>query len=183
MSSELRDPSPVLHPTDFTGLPERERHVAAYVDRLPAGAAMDIKSLAEDLPLGRREPRPALSAADCAALEPLAAARLARGLGADHLASTLPAGLPEDVAFPRGPVRRQLGDRMPPRLPEPPQQGHPASGLRGECVECGRPGPADALPDGLCRPCRGPGHRPSAPDGRDGVADRVAGLRGLMRTP
>ncbi|MFJ4499199.1 MarR family transcriptional regulator [Streptomyces sp. NPDC088864] len=273
-------------PADFTGLPERERYVAAYIDRLPDGAAMDIKSLAKDLPLygqmaigtalralavaghlrrvrrrvegdgtcrwvtytywsrtardnewwatalcaeaaapapeptaepidvppqrtdpeppappepeapsapsaaylalaglGRREPRLTLSAADCAALEPLAAAWLARGVGADRLASALTAGLPDDVAYPRGLVRRRLSDKMPPRLPEPPEQGHPASGLRVECVECGRPGPADALPDDLCRPCRGSGPRPSAPDGRDGVADRVAGLRSLMRTP
>ncbi|MGW0854235.1 MarR family transcriptional regulator [Streptomyces sp. NPDC002690] len=36
---------------DFAFLPERERYVAAYVDHLPEGAAMDIKSLAKDLPL------------------------------------------------------------------------------------------------------------------------------------
>ncbi|MGC5412408.1 MarR family transcriptional regulator, partial [Streptomyces sp. DT225] len=38
-------------PADFTGLPARERYVAAYIDRLPEGAAMDIKSLAKSLPL------------------------------------------------------------------------------------------------------------------------------------
>ncbi|MDF6022305.1 hypothetical protein LWJ43_28280 [Streptomyces sp. JH34] len=32
-------------------MPERERHIAGYVDRLPDGAAMDIKSLARSLPL------------------------------------------------------------------------------------------------------------------------------------
>ncbi|MEU5821196.1 MarR family transcriptional regulator [Streptomyces sp. NPDC047803] len=275
-------------PADFTGLPERERYVAAYIDRLPEGAAMDIKSLAKDLPLygqmaigtalralavaghlrrvrrrvegdgpcrwvtytywsrtahdnewwiaalsgttaaptaepvgvppqrtaerpapepsapvqagpdpaaapsaayfalaglGRREPRLALSAADCAALEPLAAAWIARGVSVGHLASVLTAGLPEDVTFPRGLVRRRLVDKMPPQLPDAPEEGHPANGLRVECVECGRPGPADALPDGLCRPCRGPGPRPSTPDSGGGVAARVAGLRDLMRTP
>ncbi|MEV5133602.1 MarR family transcriptional regulator, partial [Streptomyces sp. NPDC053705] len=35
----------------FALLPERERYVAGYVDHLPDGAAMDIKSLAKDLPL------------------------------------------------------------------------------------------------------------------------------------
>ncbi|MFG2594171.1 MarR family transcriptional regulator [Streptomyces sp. NPDC048438] len=38
-------------PDDFALLPERERYVAGYVDRLPDGAAMDIKSLAKSLPL------------------------------------------------------------------------------------------------------------------------------------
>lgn len=36
---------------DFALMPERERYVAGYVDRLPDGAAMDIKSLAKSLPL------------------------------------------------------------------------------------------------------------------------------------
>ncbi|MFD4033675.1 MarR family transcriptional regulator [Streptomyces sp. NPDC058637] len=36
---------------DFAFLPVRERYIAGYVDRLPEGAAMDIKSLAKDLPL------------------------------------------------------------------------------------------------------------------------------------
>lgn len=36
---------------DFALLPERERYVAGYVDRLPDGSAMDVKSLAKALPL------------------------------------------------------------------------------------------------------------------------------------
>ncbi|MFD0338425.1 MarR family transcriptional regulator [Streptomyces sp. NPDC127117] len=36
---------------DFALLPERERHIAGYVDTLPDGAAMDIKSLARSQPL------------------------------------------------------------------------------------------------------------------------------------
>ncbi|MFE2929615.1 MarR family transcriptional regulator [Streptomyces sp. NPDC059278] len=36
---------------DFTLLPDRERHIAGYVDALPEGAAMDIKSLARSQPL------------------------------------------------------------------------------------------------------------------------------------
>ncbi|MGW1466814.1 MarR family transcriptional regulator [Streptomyces sp. NPDC002308] len=39
------------HSGDFAFLPDRERYVAGYVDRLPEGAAMDIKSLAKDLPV------------------------------------------------------------------------------------------------------------------------------------
>lgn len=49
-------------PADFAALPERERYVAGYLDRLPDGAAMDIKSLAKDLPCTARWP----SAPPCA---------------------------------------------------------------------------------------------------------------------
>ncbi|MEU0299556.1 MarR family transcriptional regulator [Streptomyces sp. NPDC006175] len=281
----------------FALLPERERYVAAYVDHLPDGAAMDIKSLAKDLPLygqmaigtalralsvaghlrrvrcrvegagqcrwvtltywsrtahdnewwtarlagdpdaapeqapvpsaepvavpqqrtvgrpavnaptaaaapspaylalaeiGRSEPRLALSAADCAALEPLAAAWFARGVSTDHLTWALTAGLPERVGSPVGLVRRRLTDKMPPHLPTPtqgPPAARPACGLLVECTECGRPGPAEALPDGLCRPCttahpsaESSGAAAPAEVERD-VSALVAGLRNLMRTP
>jgi hypothetical protein len=36
---------------DFSHLPAREAYIAAFIDRLPDGAAMDIKSLAKALPL------------------------------------------------------------------------------------------------------------------------------------
>ncbi|WP_326662106.1 MarR family transcriptional regulator [Streptomyces sp. NBC_00385] len=45
--SEQRPPSAA----DFAPLPERERYVAGYIDRLPDGSAMDVKSLAKALPL------------------------------------------------------------------------------------------------------------------------------------
>ncbi|MEV4877422.1 MarR family transcriptional regulator [Streptomyces cyaneofuscatus] len=38
-------------PHDFSLLPVRERYVAAFVDRLPEGAAMSVKELAKQLPL------------------------------------------------------------------------------------------------------------------------------------
>ncbi|MFE9726393.1 MarR family transcriptional regulator [Streptomyces sp. NPDC005794] len=276
----------------FAFLPERERYVAAYVDHLPDGAAMDIKSLAKDLPLygqmaigaalralavaghlrrvrcrvegagqcrwvtltywsrtahdnewwtarlagdpatpapsaepvpvpqqrtaerpavnaptaaaapspaylalaelGRSEPRLTLSAADCAALEPLAAAWFARGVTADHLTSALTAGLPERVGSPVALVRRRLTDKMPPHLPAPtqgPPAARPARGLLVECTDCGRPGPAEALPDGLCRPCA-TAHQSAEPSGAAAPAEierdvpaLVASLRNLMRTP
>ena len=297
----------------FALLPERERYVAGYVDHLPDGAAMDIKSLAKDLPLygqmaigtalralavaghlrrvrcrvegdgrcrwvtltywsrtahdnewwtamlageaatgpeqapvrsaepilprqrgaqaditmrtspnpprdepnaagptavaapspaclvlaelGRREPRLALSAADCAALEPLAAAWFARGVSADYLTSALTAGLPERIGSPVGLVRRRLTDKMPPHLPAAPAPtrglppGTPVRGLLVECTDCGRPGPAAALPDGLCKPCRTAHRKPeSSEDAAPGEVERdvpalVASLRNLMRTP
>ncbi|MEU2479706.1 MarR family transcriptional regulator [Streptomyces sp. NPDC006682] len=297
----------------FALLPERERYVAGYVDHLPDGAAMDIKSLAKDLPLygqmaigtalralavaghlrrvrcrvegdgrcrwvtltywsrtahdnewwtamlageaatgpeqapvrsaepilprqrsaqaditmrtspypprdepnaagptavaapspaclvlaelGRREPRLALSAADCAALEPLAAAWFARGVSADYLTSALTAGLPERIGSPVGLVRRRLTDKMPPHLPAAPAPtrglppGTPVRGLLVECTDCGRPGPAAALPDGLCKPCRTAHRKPeSSEDAAPGEVERdvpalVASLRNLMRMP
>ncbi|MFG2540341.1 MarR family transcriptional regulator [Streptomyces sp. NPDC048511] len=302
---------PAQGPSDagaFTHLPERERYVAGYVDHLPDGAAMDIKSLAKDLPLygqmaigtalralavaghlrrvrcrvegdgqcrwvtltywsrtahdnewwiarlagestnapeqapeptvvpqqrtaerpnpnlatlppapleesgagtpaavatpspayltlaelGRSEPRLALSAADCAALEPLAAAWFARGVSADYLTSALTAGLPERIGSPIGLVRRRLTDKMPPHLPVPapgPLASRPARELLVECTDCGRPGPAEALPDGLCRPCAIT-HQPAESSGTAAPAEAerdvpalVAGLRNLMRTP
>ncbi|MGW0779533.1 MarR family transcriptional regulator [Streptomyces sp. NPDC002913] len=288
----------------FALLPERERYVAGYVDHLPDGAAMDIKSLAKDLPLygqmaigtalralavaghlrrvrcrvegagqcrwvtltywsrtahdnewwtarltgeaatapeqapapaavpqqrtaerpavsaptepqgepsagtptavaapspaylilaglGRSEPRLALSAADCAALEPLAAAWFARGVSADYLTSALTAGLPERIGSPIGLVRRRLTDKMPPHLPTAPTPaqgppGAPARGLLVECTECGRPGPAEALPDGLCKHCRNapdPQGAEAPEQGERDVAALVGSLRNLMRSP
>ncbi|MGW2644774.1 MarR family transcriptional regulator [Streptomyces sp. NPDC001393] len=38
-------------PADFSHLPAREAYIAEFIDRLPDGAAMDIKSLAKVLPL------------------------------------------------------------------------------------------------------------------------------------
>ncbi|WP_328719322.1 MarR family transcriptional regulator [Streptomyces sp. NBC_00247] len=150
--------------------------------------------------LGRRDPRLTLSAADCEVLEPLAAAWFARGVSAGYLTSALTAGLPEQVGSPVGLVRRRLTDKMPPRLsptPTPPQVptqgGAPGARVRGllvECTDCGRPARAEALPDGLCAPCR-TAHQapqPADPDAAPAQVERdvpalVAGLRNLMRTP
>lgn len=144
--------------------------------------------------LGRRETRLALSAADCATLEPLAAAWFARGVSADYLTSALTAGLPERIGSPIGLVRRRLTDKMPPRLPTAPAQvqgppGTPVRALLVECTECGRPGPAEALPDGLCHPCAATHQSAESSEApvpaeieRD-VPTLAAGLRNLMRTP
>ncbi|CAM5405545.1 hypothetical protein AB0H45_01505 [Streptomyces atroolivaceus] len=85
-----------------------------------------------------------------------------------------------------------LTDELPPRLPDAPAPESPAARpLLVECAECGRPGPADALPDGLCRPCRctvqaraGAADAPAAelPGGRD-VKALVGSMRNLMRAP
>ncbi|MFF8711554.1 MarR family transcriptional regulator [Streptomyces sp. NPDC015184] len=244
------------HVDDFALLPERERHIAGYVDALPEGGLMDIKSLAKVLPLygqtavgsalkalsvaghlrrvrersgegdqvrwvtrtywsrtahdnewwttfltteavpvpvsipqqrtaepepqpkpqpqpdeerrpsrafmalarlGRRDARLALSAADCAELEQLAAEWFERGAGAEYLTGALTSGLPDAVGSPFGFVRRRLRDKLPPRLPAPaagPAAETPLRRVMVECTECRTPGRPEAFRDGLCRPCR-----------------------------
>ncbi|MFH9745370.1 MarR family transcriptional regulator [Streptomyces anulatus] len=107
--------------------------------------------------LGRDDHRLTLSADDCAALEPQAAQWLARGVSVDYLISALTAGLPAKVDSPLGFVRRRLTDKIPPRLTTEntqPTTPAPTRRLLMECTGCGRPGRPEALPDGLCRPCR-----------------------------
>ncbi|MFJ2897563.1 MarR family transcriptional regulator [Streptomyces sp. NPDC087218] len=256
------------HADDFALLPERERHIAGYIDALPEGGVMDIKSLAKVLPLygqmavgsalkalgvaghlrrvrersgeggqvrwstrtywsrtahdnewwttflttepvpvpvpepvpvpvtvpqrrtaapepqpepkpqpepdeerrpsrafmalarlGRADARLALSAADCAELEQLAAEWFERGVGAEYLTSALTSGLPDSVGSPFGLVRRRLRDKLPPRLPAPTPRPAPEAPVRrrlAECTECRTPGRPEAFHDGLCRPCRRP---------------------------
>ncbi|MEV7233438.1 MarR family transcriptional regulator [Streptomyces sp. NPDC051020] len=141
--------------------------------------------------LGRIEPRLALSATDCTALEPLAAQWFARGVDADYLTHALTSGLPTQVGSPIGLVRRRLTDKIPPHLPTTPApatSGTPVRRLMVECTECGTPGPSEALPDGLCRPCRTPalGQAPTAPADPPVARDihaLVGALRDLMKTP
>ncbi|WP_405628864.1 MarR family transcriptional regulator [Streptomyces sp. NBC_01174] len=284
---------------DFALMPERERYIAGYVDRLPDGAAMDIKSLAKNLPLygqmavssalkalgvaghlrrvrclagegdqvrwvsrtywsrtardnewwdtfltaqgshstpeaapapptadaeapaptaptsapsvvpalrtqatpptassptylalaqlGRLDTRLALSAADCRALEPLAAEWFARGVDADYLTQALTAGLPAQVGSPVGLVRRRLADKLPPLVASSPTHATtdtPKRRLLAECTECGRPGSPEALPDGLCRPCRTtPQEASTAPPAERDVHALVGQLRDLTRLP
>ncbi|MGQ4714256.1 MarR family transcriptional regulator [Streptomyces anulatus] len=107
--------------------------------------------------LGRNDHRLTLSADDCSTLEPLAAEWLARGVSVDYLTSALTAGLPAQVDSPVGLLRRRLNDKIPPRLPTENTRTAtptPTRRLLMECTDCGRPGQPEALPDGLCRPCR-----------------------------
>ncbi|MFD7852845.1 MarR family transcriptional regulator [Streptomyces microflavus] len=141
--------------------------------------------------LGHKDHRLPLSADDCADLEPQAAEWLARGVSVDYLISALTAGLPAQVDTPLGFVRRRLTDKIPPRIPTTPStaSGTPAPLPRilMECTDCGRPGQPEALPDGLCRPCRTT-HRPNAdetyapPAEAAEIKARMTDLRGLLKT-
>ncbi|MEV7022125.1 hypothetical protein [Kitasatospora sp. NPDC093558] len=232
-------------PSDFAHLPAREAYLASLIDRLPDGAAMDVKTLAayqphygqmavgtalrnlsaaghlrrfrervggdrtrwvfrtyfsrtprsdawwakfiatgesgstegaDDPPaastksatvrpkgrprspayaaladLGLADPRLALSAADCAALEPLAAEWLARGTPPALFTAALTAGLPpEGVHSPAAFTRRRLLDKMPPERTAP---AAPATRIL-ECTDCRTPCRPLALLGGLCRACR-----------------------------
>ncbi|MFG2426237.1 MarR family transcriptional regulator [Streptomyces sp. NPDC048590] len=187
---QQRTPELPSHEPHMPQVPQAEPSAEAPAVAPPSLAYLALAGL------GRSEPRLALSAADCAALEPLAAAWFARGVSADYLTSALTAGLPERIGSPIGLVRRRLTDKMPPHLPAAPAPsqgglpGSPARSVLVECTDCGRPGPAEALPDGLCRPCT-TANQPAEPSGgaaapaeveRD-VPALVASLRNLMRTP
>ncbi|MFB7400926.1 MarR family transcriptional regulator [Streptomyces rubiginosohelvolus] len=139
--------------------------------------------------LGRNDHRLGLSADDCTTLEPLAAQWLDRGVTTDYLTSTLTAGLPAQIDSPAGLIRRRLIDKLPPRLPATPNTPTdtpaPTHRLLVECTDCGRPGPPEALPDGLCRPCHTT-HSASGPPSPDptqiaAVKAHMANLRHLLK--
>ncbi|MFG2922530.1 MarR family transcriptional regulator [Streptomyces sp. NPDC048305] len=187
---QQRTPERPSHSPPAPPVPQAEPRAETPAAATPSPAYL---TLAE---LGRSEPRLALSAADCAALEPLASAWFARGVSADYLTSALTAGLPERIGSPIGLVRRRLTDKMPPRLPAAPAPsqgglpGSPARSVLVECTDCGRPGPAEALPDGLCRPCttacqpaEASGAAAAPAEAERDVPALVASLRNLMRTP
>ncbi|MFE9457741.1 MarR family transcriptional regulator [Streptomyces californicus] len=141
--------------------------------------------------LGRDDHRLALSAADCATLEPLAAAWLARGVSVDYLTSALTAGLPARIDSPAGLLHRRLTDKIPPRFPgaaevRSPDAGKPIYEAHVECTNCRRPGPPEALPDGLCRPCHrthsGGGEATApTPDEIAAVKAHITNLRNLLK--
>ncbi|CAM5411027.1 hypothetical protein SATRM34S_02269 [Streptomyces atroolivaceus] len=81
--------APPSIPSQPSPAPEDEQ--SAGVPKVVAAPSPAYLALAE---LGRRAPRLALSAADCAALEPFAAAWFARGVSADYLTRRSPPGFP-----------------------------------------------------------------------------------------
>ncbi|MET8881112.1 MarR family transcriptional regulator [Streptomyces rubiginosohelvolus] len=178
------DPAPVPAPEE----PAPATTPTAPTAR-PAAFSPAYLALAE---LGRKDIRLALSADDCAALEPHAAEWLARGVTTDYLIAALTAGLPGQVDCPPRFVRRRLTDKIPPQLPTAtanpsPSTGTPAPRLLVECTDCGRPGPPEALPDGLCRPCH-TAHSADGPPSPDpteiaAVKAHMANLRDLLKAP
>ncbi|MFI1188809.1 MarR family transcriptional regulator [Streptomyces californicus] len=168
-------PTPGEAPAAFQATPEPERS-PAYV------------ALAR---LGRDDHRLALSAADCATLEPLASAWLARGVSVDYLTTALTAGLPARIDSPAGLLHRRLTDKIPPHIPaaaeiRSPGAREPIYESQVECTNCRRPGPPEALPGGLCRPCHHAhthGNDPTTPtpDEVAAVKAHIANLRNLLK--
>ncbi|MFE9728670.1 MarR family transcriptional regulator [Streptomyces sp. NPDC005794] len=150
VASPTSTPEPPTAPAPASpAVPQQSTSAAAAVAPSPAYLAL--------AQLGRQDTRLTLSAADCRALEPLAADWFTRGVNADYLTQALTAGLPAQVGSPVGLVRRRLTDKLPPQVtssPAPATALAPKRRLLAECTECGRPGSPEALPDGLCRPCR-----------------------------
>ncbi|MFF5567277.1 hypothetical protein ACFY7Z_21825 [Streptomyces sp. NPDC012623] len=105
--------------------------------------------------LGRRCPVLTLSAADCAALEPLAAEWFARGAGEEDVLRSLSYGLPSPVHHPAGLVRARLTAKLPPWPAEAPEVFVRAPSRVVECAKCRAPGRAEALVGGECGACRG----------------------------
>ncbi|UQI42934.1 hypothetical protein M1P56_00280 [Streptomyces sp. HU2014] len=255
---------------DFAHLPAREASIAAHLDRLPDGAAVDIKTLAKELPaygqqavasalralsaaghlrrfrepvegctqwvsrsyfsrtargdawwetflarnarpsapspaappaqesarqrasherspayialasLGCSDPRLTLSAAECTALEDLAAEWFDRGVTPLEFARILTTGLPDVIHCPGAFTRKRLIDRLPPERPETAYAPSPRRVM--ECTGCGTPGRPEALPGGLCRVCRGeaPSQEPWEP-AQGVVHARVSQLRALAQ--
>ncbi|MFJ9029295.1 hypothetical protein ACIRQP_12365 [Streptomyces sp. NPDC102274] len=101
--------------------------------------------------VGRRNPAVSLSAADCAALESLAAEWFVRGATEEDVLRALTDGLPLPVHHPAGLVRARLAAKLP---PVPLSSARP-SGPVVECATCRAPGRPEALRDGECGSCRG----------------------------
>ncbi|MFB8069715.1 MarR family transcriptional regulator [Streptomyces californicus] len=183
-------PAPERAPTAPTAAPATAGETPATFQATPEPELSDAYlALAR---LGRNDHRLALSAADCAILEPLASAWLARGVSVDHLTSALTAGLPARIDSPAGLLHRRLTDKIPPRLPGAVEVRSPGAteptheALLVECTNCLRPGPPQALPDGLCRPCHHAhthGGEPTAPtpDEIAAVKAHIANLRNLLK--
>ncbi|WP_406382877.1 MarR family transcriptional regulator [Streptomyces sp. NBC_01618] len=183
-------PSPSTGPRESApaapAVPQQRTPESAQEQRSPAYLALAR--------LGRNEPRLTLSAADCTVLEELAGAWLARGVNTDYLTHALTSGLPDRVDSPVGFIRRRLLDKIPPHLPASPTPSAPGTPVRRlmvECTECGAPGRPEALPDGLCLPCRTPAPDTAPDTGSDTAlgeppAERdiralVGNLRDLLR--
>ena len=137
--------------------------------------------------LGRIDTRLALSAADCAALEPLAAEWLARGVDTDYLTQALTAGLPAQVDSPVGLVRRRLTDKLPPPArpaPAPPAPAAPVRRVLLECTDAARPGRPKPSPTASAAPAAPPRQEASAaPPAERDVHALVGQLRDLTRLP
>ncbi|MCM2577996.1 hypothetical protein [Streptomyces meridianus] len=154
-------PAPVAQTGDAGPTPERPTEPPGTTDTATPGLVRGAdpgRAYTVLARLGETDPRMTLSAADCAALDPLAREWLRRGTSGAQMTVALTAGLPERVHSPRALAENRLTAKMPPLLPSPaPAAGEAparAALLSMECTVCRAPGSPSALPGGLCRDCR-----------------------------
>ncbi|WP_050497892.1 hypothetical protein [Streptomyces griseus] len=183
-------PAPERPPTAPTAAPATAGETPATFQATPEPVPSDAYlALAR---LGRNDHRLALSAADCTTLEPLATAWLARGVTVDYLTTALTAGLPAHIDSPAGLLHRRLTDKIPPHIPRATEARSPDTkeptheALLVECTNCRRPGPPQALPDGLCHPCHHAHTQDSdpttpTPDEIAAVKAHITNLRNLLK--
>ncbi|WP_338931825.1 hypothetical protein WEB32_18880 [Streptomyces netropsis] len=144
-------PTAEVHPDEEP--PPRPARTARTARTARAARSDAYEALAA---LGRTDARLTLSAAECAALEDLAAEWLARGVTPSDFARTITAGLPDVVHSPGALTRKRLIDKLPSEPVRIARAAVPDAPRRlMECTGCGTPGRPEALPGGLCRPCRG----------------------------
>ncbi|MCC0578475.1 MarR family transcriptional regulator [Streptomyces californicus] len=190
-----------VRPAPSADRPEADQTAPRTTPPAPGEVPATLRATIEPVPsdaylalarLGRDDHRLALSAADCTTLEPLATAWLARGVTVDYLTTALTAGLPAHIDSPAGLLHRRLTDKIPPHIPRATEDRSPDTkeptheALLVECTNCRRPGPPQALPDGLCRPCHHAhthGGEPTTPtpDEVAAVKAHIANLRNLLK--
>ncbi|MFE7060086.1 MarR family transcriptional regulator [Streptomyces californicus] len=188
-------------PAPSADRPEADPTAPRTTPPAPGEVPATLRATAEPVPseaylalarLGRNDHRLALSAADCTTLEPLATAWLTRGVTVDYLTTALTAGLPTHIDSPAGLLHRRLTDKIPPHIPRTAESRSPDAteptheALLVECTNCRRPGPPQALPDGLCRPCHHAhthGGEPTTPtpDEIAAVKAHITNLRNLLK--
>lgn len=101
--------------------------------------------------LGRTEPRMTLSAAECGALEALAAQWFARGATPEHLTRSLTEGLPHPLHSPGAIARTRLENKMP---PEPVEYRARVNRAVMVCMTCDVADNVSPLINGVCVECR-----------------------------
>jgi hypothetical protein len=145
-------PTPVRHPQVHQIRQVHQVHPEERPARPPRSDAYEVLA-----GLGHADARMMLAAAECAALEGLAAQWLARGATTAQLVHALTAGLPPVVHCAGALVRKRLTAKMPPEpiaaVAAAPMVQMPHRLM--ECTGCNVPGRPQDLPGGLCTRCRG----------------------------
>ncbi|WP_051717479.1 hypothetical protein [Streptomyces megasporus] len=167
---------------DFAHLPAREASIAAYLDRLPEGADISVKTLAKGLPdhgqcaVGTVLRRLSEAGHLRHGREQVTGAGGPRWVTRTYFSRTAR----DDTWWAAFIAGERSGNGPEPR-PEPAAVRPPVVLRLVECTVCGTPGRPDALPGGLCRECRGaPPPRPTGPSAAR-VRARVDRLRAAAR--